>query len=131
MDPLPENPKQKFGDKKPPLRLLPLSAQLAQLMAHLDGNLKYGPFNWRDQPVEANTYINAALRHLQLYAAGEEYTRDTGVNNLGAVMACCAILIDASEHNTLIDNRHHSKRECDLLHLYESEVDRLKERYAE
>lgn len=126
-----ENPKQKFGDKKPPLRLLPLSAQLEQNIAHLDGNLKYGPFNWRENPVEANTYINAALRHIQLYAAGENRTRDTGVHNLGAVMACCAILIDAARHGTLIDNRHYSEVECDMLEEFEKDVEYLKQRYAE
>lgn len=123
----PANPKQLFGDKKPDLRLLPLSGQLAQWAAHRDGANKYGEFNWRENPVEANTYINAAKRHLELFAAGEGEARDTGVNNLGAVMACCAILIDAELHGTLIDNRIKSKEECDALHVAESMVQKLRE----
>lgn len=118
----PANPKQAFGDKKPDLRLLPLSGQLAQWEAHKDGANKYGPFNWRENSVEANTYINAAKRHLELFAAGEERARDTGVSNLGAVMACCAILIDAAAHNMLLDNRHKSQKDCDLLHEAEAMV---------
>lgn len=113
---LPANPKKAYGDKKPALHLNPLSAQIAQWEAHFDGALKYGEVNWRERPVEAMTYIDAAIRHLRLYENGEEYARDTKVHNLGAVMACCAILIDARLHDTLIDDRTPSKPTCDLLH---------------
>lgn len=128
---LPANPKQVYGDKKPDLRLLPLTGQLAQWEAHKDGALKYGPFNWRETPVEANTYINAAKRHLELYAAGEEVARDTQVQNLGAVMACCAILIDAAAHDTLIDNRYISPVDCDVLEAAENMVAHLRAAQAE
>jgi hypothetical protein len=116
MDKLEDNPKKAFGDKKPGLHLNPLSAQIAQWEAQFDGALKYGEVNWRDQPVEAMTYIDAAIRHIRLYENGEKYARDTKVQNLGAVMACCAILIDAELHGTLIDNRKPSPQTCDLLH---------------
>ncbi|MER9652487.1 DUF5664 domain-containing protein [Mesorhizobium sp. M0152] len=122
----PANPKQAYGDKKPPLAYIPLSAQLAELEALFDGALKYDPHNWRDNPVEAMTYVEAAMRHLQLWKVGEERTRDTLVQNLGAVKACCTILIDAAAHGTLIDNRRKSKVEADLLHEAEAWVARLK-----
>lgn len=120
------NPKEAFGNKKPPLAYIPLSGQLAELEALFDGMLKYGPLNWRESPVEAMTYVEAAMRHLQLYKVGEEITRDTLVQNLGAVKACCTILIDAALHGTLIDNRPHSQAEADLLYQGEEWVDRLK-----
>jgi len=129
--PLPPNPKQLYGDKKPPISYVPLSAKLAELEALFDGLLKYGPHNWRDQPVEAMTYVEAAMRHLELYKVGEEITRDTLVSNLGAVKACCSILIDAAAHGTLIDNRRHSKVEADLLYAGEEWVERLKAVHAE
>jgi hypothetical protein len=125
------NPKQRFGDKKPPLGYIPLSALLALLEALYDGKLKYSPLNWRENPVEAQTYVEAALRHLQLWKVGEEKTRDTLVSNLGAVMACCTILIDAQLHGTLIDNRAKSQAEADLLHKAEEWVERLKAVQAE
>lgn len=128
---LPPNPKQIFGDKKPPLAYIPLSAQLAELEALYDGMLKYGPLNWRERPVEAMTYIEAAMRHLQLFKVGEEITRDTLVSNLGAVKACCTILIDAMAHDTMIDNRPKSQIEADLLHAGETWVDRLKTKQLE
>lgn len=121
------NPKQQFGDKKPPLSYLPLSAKLACMEALYDGKLKYGPHNWREIEVEAMTYIEAAMRHLELYKVGEERTRDTKVHNLGAVMACCTILIDAHVHDTLIDNRPISQEEADLLYAAEEWIERLKE----
>lgn len=122
----PPNPKQIYGDKKPPLGYIPLSAQLSELQAFFDGMLKYGPHNWRKNPVEAMTYVEAAIRHLQLWKCGEELTRDTLVENLGAVRACCGILIDAVLHGTLIDNRPKSKEEADLLYAGEEWVSRLK-----
>ncbi|MEO3997163.1 dATP/dGTP diphosphohydrolase domain-containing protein [Mesorhizobium sp. CAU 1732] len=119
---MPPNPKQIFGDRKPPLGNLPLTAMLAWLSAHYDGGLKYGLFNWRTCPVEAMTYVHAAERHLRLWSAGEELTRDTRIANLGAVMACCAILIDAEAHGTLIDDRIKSAVDADALHAAEAWV---------
>lgn len=119
---LPVNPKQVYGDKKPGLHINPLSAQIAQWEAHFDGALKYGEVNWRERPVEAMTYIDAALRHLRLFENGEVYARDTQVHNLGAVMACCAILIDSMLHGTMVDNRTPSKASCDLLHTRGEEM---------
>lgn len=120
------NPKQLFGDKKPRLSLLPLAGQLAQEEAQRDGMLKYGEQNWRDQPVECMTYVDAAKRHLELYLNGEAKARDTQVQNLGAVMACCAILLDAEMHGTMIDNRRHSPAACDALHEAEKMVQHLR-----
>lgn len=122
------NPKQLWGDRKPPLAQLPLTAQIHASLAHYDGDLKYGFRNWQDDPVEARTYINAAMRHLRLYENGEDFARDTGVHNLGAVIACCAILIDASYYGTLIDNREINPAACDLLHDAESIVEGLKQK---
>ncbi|MGX9389637.1 dATP/dGTP diphosphohydrolase domain-containing protein [Nitrobacteraceae bacterium UC4449_H16] len=125
------NPKKLMGDKKPPLHLLPLSGMIHQSLAHMDGDLKYGFENWNDKPVEKLTYIGAALRHMELYKYGETYTRDTRVHNLGGVMACCAILIDAELNGNLIDNTKHSKATCDLLHTAEGIVAALKKMQAE
>ncbi len=129
------NPKQLYGDKKPPLDEFPLSAQIYASLAGYDGDNKYGFRNWRDHPVEARTYIKAAMRHLRLFEVGEDFTRDSsefdeetgeptgvGIHNLGAVIMGCAILIDAQVNGTLIDNRSHSKAEADLLHEAEKSV---------
>ena len=127
LEKLPPNPKQFYGDKKPPVAQLPLVAQIAASLAMLDGSNKYGFRNWRKNPVEAMTYVNAAQRHLGLWAEGEEIARDTSVPNLGAVIACCAILLDAQLNDVLIDNRSHSEAACDYLHDAEDIVRFLNE----
>lgn len=126
-----ENPKFAFGGKKPRLTLAPLSATLAQIEAQLDGALKYGEVNWRKNKVDAKTYIDAGLRHFKLYEHGEKLARDTKVQNLGAVMACCAILIDAELHGMLIDNRDISPEACQALHDAEAMVAHLKDMQAQ
>lgn len=123
----PPNPKQLYGDKKPPLTQLPLTAQIQATLAFYDGYLKYGWRNWRDQPVEAQTYIEAAMRHLRLFEEGEDMTRDTQIHNLGAVIACCAILIDAHSFGSMIDNRKKNPAACDMLHDAEKSIEFLKE----
>ena len=104
----PANPKQAFGDKKPPLDEIPLVAEIEEALALADGAGKYGFRNWRENPVEARTYVKAALRHLKLWSEGQERTVDTNIHNLGAVKACMSILMDAQANGTLIDNRSKS-----------------------
>lgn len=71
-----------------------------------DGAKKYGLANWRGTGSAASVYVNAAKRHLALwFDGGQELTSDTAVHNLGAVMACCAILLDAQSMGKLIDDR--------------------------
>ncbi|TCU34161.1 dATP/dGTP diphosphohydrolase domain-containing protein [Rhizobium azibense] len=125
------NPKQANGEKKPPLAYVPMVANLAMLEALYDGALKYEPHNWRDHPVKAMTYVHAAERHLKLFSVGEELTRDTLVKNLGAVMASCAILLDAHAHDTLIDDRRHSQVDADALYAAEAWVNRLQQKQRE
>lgn len=89
-------------------------------MALEDGAWKYRPYNWRENPVEAMTYIAAARRHLADYLDGKNAAHDSEVLNLAHVMACCAIVIDADEQGTLIDNRPPAgKSEEVLLRLQE------------
>lgn len=124
----PANPKQAHGDKKPPLTQLPLSAQIEATVALYDGKLKYGWRNWRDDPVEIQTYIEAAMRHLRLFEEGETYTRDTEVvHNLGAVIACCSIIIDSMLYGSSIDNRKKNPAACDLLYDADKSIEFLKE----
>lgn len=100
----PVNPKQIYGDKKPNLSLVPPTMEIPLALAMMDGAGKYGPYNWRYNPVEAMTYIAAARRHLGAYLEGEWLAPD-GVQHLGHVMACAGILLDAHYTGNLIDNR--------------------------
>lgn len=104
------NPKTAMGMKKPDLSVVPASALLHLATAMMNGSVKYGPYNYRDQPVSARTYVAAAMRHLLSYLDGEDWSSDTeeagaAVHHLAHVMACCAILLDCTEVGTLNDNR--------------------------
>lgn len=109
------NPKTLTGRQKVPnLSVIPSAAVIhmgaamrygAYEAARVDGSKGYGPYNWRDQPIEAGIYIDAAIRHLMQYQDGEECAPDSGVSHLGHAMASIGILIDAIENGTMIDTR--------------------------
>lgn len=101
------NPKKAFGDAKPPLGYVPSSAIIGLGVAFGEGADKYGPFNWRESPVEAMTYVHALLRHAMMYVDGEDVDPEStrGKTHLDGIMACAAILKDATELGNLIDNR--------------------------
>ena len=80
---LPANPKQIFGDKKVPMHLWPDTATIFGALAFGDGAVKYGPYNWRENKVEAMTYVAALKRHLAAWVDGEEMTLDTKLPHLG------------------------------------------------
>lgn len=70
-----------------------------------DGKKGYGPFNWRDDPVELMVYLDACLRHILAYVDGEELATDSLASHLGHAKACLGIVADAKANGTLIDDR--------------------------
>jgi hypothetical protein len=102
------NPKQRYGDLKVPVHLVPSAGVLYEALAFAEGARKYGPYNWREKSVEAMTYIGAAMRHIQCYLDGEEYDpeiTERPTHHLGLARACLGILADCIETGNLIDNR--------------------------
>ncbi len=99
------NPKTRFGLAKPSISLIPGPALVHMADAFRDGAVKYGPANWRDDPVSASTYTNAALRHLLSYWDGEDNAEDSGVHHLAHAAACLAIILDAEAQGSLKDDR--------------------------
>lgn len=84
---------------------------LAQAME--EGAEKYGRFNYREDDIEARTYIAAICRHLfgdpttdtLGWVNGEDIDPDSDLPHLIKVMACCLLVEDARLHGKLIDNR--------------------------
>lgn len=99
------NPKDRMGLAKVPFSLIPSSAQVFMAMGLKVGAAKYGPFNWRIEPVQGRVYLEAAQRHLLLLLDGEDFDRDTGYHHGSFVLSTMAIYLDAMVHGTLIDNR--------------------------
>ena len=109
------NPKTRFGMAKPPMALIPSTALVHMAEAFRDGAAKYGPANWRKDPVSASTYLNAALRHTHEWLDGEQEDPVSKVHHLAHAMSCLAILIDAQATNTLIDDRPPPAPTADLI----------------
>lgn len=99
------NPKDLIGDTKPDLSLVPQTFNLMVSQAMMDGARKYGPYNWRDNPVRNRVYIAAAMRHLAQYLDGEDLDPTSGVYHIGHAGACLAIIADALTVGNLIDDR--------------------------
>jgi dATP/dGTP diphosphohydrolase len=109
------NPKTLMGRKRLPVSsVLPWPAlmRIAEAMQYgafeaprADGGKGYGPYNWRDQDVEAMTYIDANDRHKARWVEGQEIDPKSLAMELAHAAASLIILIDAIDNGTWIDNR--------------------------
>lgn len=109
------NPKTRFGLAKPPMALIPGTARVLLSQAFADGVAKYGPANWRESPVSASTYVNAAERHLTSWYDGEAVASDSGVHHLAHAAACLLILLDAEANGTMNDDRPPPGKTAELI----------------
>jgi len=119
-----ENPKTRAGAAKPALISVIPTASLLHLgeVMKLGAN-KYGPFNWRETPVPAETYMDAAMRHLLSWQDGENKDPESGMSHLAHVMACMAIIIDAEENGMLDDNRPKAGRVGEMISNFQDHGD--------
>jgi hypothetical protein len=99
------NPKDGIGETKLPMYLVPATAIAMYSLAHLNGGLKYGFWNWRKAGIRMSVYLNALRRHLSAYENGEEVDPDDQVPHLAAMGACLNIIIDAAACGKLVDDR--------------------------
>lgn len=99
------NPKDLVGAKKAPTRYVPQALVLETAAVMATGAAKYGPFNWRQQPVSAATYAEAMQRHLSAWIEGQDAAEDSGLNHIAHIAASCGILLDAAANGTLLDDR--------------------------
>lgn len=123
---LPENPKAIHGRAKPSLSLIPGAAQVAVAGVFQLGATKYGPYNWRKDPVEAETYVSAAQRHLFSWFDGEDIDEESGEPHLAHAVACLMILLDASAAGKMIDNRPYPCPTADLIRAKTKTVQEIK-----
>lgn len=112
---LPENPKAVYGRAKPSMGLVPGSAMIEEAAVFQLGATKYGPFNWRKDPVESMTYVHAAMRHLYSWLDGEDTDYESGQSHLAHARACLGIIIDAGCGGTLIDDRPYAGTSAALI----------------
>jgi hypothetical protein len=99
------NPKDALGMKKPDLSLIPPAALLYEAQGMMDGAAKYGPYNWRENPVKMRVYIAAAMRHMQQLLDREDFDPISDVHHIGHARCCMGILADAIETGNIVDDR--------------------------
>jgi len=109
------NPKDAIGAKKAPLGVVPPALMIGAAEAMQTGAAKYGPFNYRENKVQAVIYYEAILRHLFAWFDGQELAEDTNVHHLRHVAAGVGILLDALAEGNLIDNRPVKGPAADML----------------
>lgn len=109
------NPKDLVGAKKAPMDLVPAAGAIMSAPAHKNGADKYGPFNWRKNPVQMMTYLAAMRRHMDALIDGQDLAEDTGIHHLSHILAGANILADAMGLGNLIDNRPPKGPAADML----------------
>lgn len=122
-DPLPENPKAIHGRTKPTLALIPGGASIPISRVFELGASKYGAFNWRKDPVEAETYVSAAYRHIASWFDGEDTDPESKQPHIAHAAACMMILLDAMSVGKMIDNRPHKGTSADLIRALTKPLD--------
>ncbi|HLY75857.1 MAG TPA: dATP/dGTP diphosphohydrolase domain-containing protein [Planctomycetota bacterium] len=125
------NPKDAVSTGKVPLHLCPDTVLVAGSMAFLEGAVKYGAFNWRRAGVRASVYKTAGLDHFLAWWNGEDIDPDSGLPHLWKLLACVAILVDASLIGKLVDDRPPKVPIDDLLKALQPLVREIKDRHAD
>lgn len=110
-----DNPKTTYGDKRPPLHLVPPALIIGAGEVFKLGASKYGPYNWREKRVSSSVYQGAALRHLLAWWDGEENDPESGESHLAHAAACVGILLDAQAVGNLNDNRPVAGKAAELI----------------
>lgn len=104
-DSKPTNPKDAAATTRLDLSLFPPAAIAYGALAMVEGDLKYGGYNFREMGVQVSVYKAALDRHMAKWYNGEECDPKTRVPHLANAMACIAILVDATEQGNLNDDR--------------------------
>ena len=118
-----ENPKDRLGQRKPPLHLIPPAAEIAESVVMALGASKYGPFSWRQSKVKASVYVSAARRHLAQWFDGQDADPESGVSHLAHARACLGILLDAMAAGKLVDDRPPAGAAAELIEQFTSNTD--------
>lgn len=121
------NPKDRVATSRLDLTLFPTTAVAYGALAFTEGHNKYGAMNWRPAGAVASIYVAACKRHLDKWFEGQEEDPKTTVPHLANALACIAVLIDAKEYGTLVDDRPPICNVAELLNKFEEKVKHLQQ----
>jgi hypothetical protein len=100
-----ENPKSIPGRQKDSYSFIPWNIMRGLGIVMKSGAVKYGRFNWRQDKITLTDYEDSLVRHFVEWIGGSDADKDSGMHPLYHVMATCAVILDAKEHDSLIDDR--------------------------
>lgn len=110
------NHKELTGALKPPMHLVPQSANVVESLVLRHGAEKHkGAYNWRKKGVKLTTYIGAAMRHLAALNDGEDDDPETKLPHAAHVRACMSIILDAEHVGKLEDDREHKGASAEVI----------------
>lgn len=95
----------KHDTGKPDLSLIPYSAEQGIAKAFMDGEKKYGRYNYL-KGMKWSRLIGAAKRHLGAFTNGEDCAQDSKLNHLYHAAANICMLIEYYEKNIGEDDRN-------------------------
>lgn len=99
------NPKTEMGSKKIPYSLLSGAVNAEIAIGLMEGALKYGKQNWRQEGARASIYVDAAFRHIEKWWEGEDIDPDSGISHLSKAIASLYVLRDAMICEKMNDDR--------------------------
>jgi hypothetical protein len=82
---------KKYDHGKPRVSLIPPDSIIGLAYALTHGANKYGAHNWCNGP-DWSRYLDALMRHVVAFAAGQDIDEDSGLPTIDHVQACAAIL---------------------------------------
>ena len=102
---LQENVAVKSDQSKPDMSLIPRAAKVGIALAMMDGEKKYGRYNYLEG-MDWSRLIGAADRHLSAFNDGENDASDSNLNHLYHAAANLCMLIEYYEKGIGNDNRN-------------------------
>lgn len=94
----------KFDAEKPQLSILTRESLIAEARAFEYGAKKYSRNNYK-KGMEWTRLIDASLRHITAFNAGEDVDNESSLNHLWHAKACLAMLIYYYENRVGTDDR--------------------------
>ncbi len=87
---------EKYDDGKLRYSLIPTSATKALAEVLTFGADKYEPNSWKHVHNGEERYLDAAMRHLELYRSGEKLDQESGLPHLSHLLTNIAFLTELS-----------------------------------
>lgn len=95
----------KFDGDKPDLSLLPREALEEISKVLMQGELKYGRYNWK-KGISYNRLLAAALRHIHKFIDGEDTDEETKTLHVANAACNLMFIIYMYQHRKELDDRY-------------------------